>query len=421
MMKSLTSAGVVASLIVATIAGLKVRNHSDMPDTTGDSLYDLVASKGQEANISEADYYREVTRLLKDRYVEPITDDQKLLTGAVRGMILGLGDGDSQFFNPNEFGALKSIRSGVYTGVGAYFDFRPVKATIDEEKEIQVSLPRLAVVSVVPGSAAAKAGVKVGDIVTELDGHNIPNPEDYLKYRKAQADFFAKKIDFKTINDMRKDLNAKTLKAMSAVHAKEKLITGTTGTVKVKFDRDGKTIDTSIAKGTYEVPALKVSQGAFVLVFNSGAPSALQQYIEGKSEVTLDLRNNIMGDFETMRKCLSVIAPAATYGYFENQNMATPLLLKTSTGNTKKLKVKLVVDPSTRDAAEIFALALSSKGYATLSGSQMGNKHKLRDITQLPDGSGYTLVTGEFKPGNPPKKADKVALNETKTTEGVAK
>ena len=88
-------------------------------------------------------------------------------------------------------------------------------------------------------------------------------------------------------------------------------------------------------------------------------------------------------------------------GYFSNEKKATPVIFKTDSGTAKPPKIKLIVDPSTRDAAEIFALSLSSKGFATLSGSEMGNSRRHHDICQLPDGSGYTLTTGLFKTGAP--------------------
>ena len=130
--------------------------------------------------------------------------------------------------------------------------------------------------------------------------------------------------------------------------------------------------------------------------------------------MTLDLRNNVLGDFETMRKCLSIIAPASTFGYFANQSGTTPMMLKTDSGSAKKFKIKLLVDQSTRDAAEVFAMSLSSKGYASLIGTEMGNSRKHREICQLPDGSGYTLVTGVFQTGMPKGTNGKVAINESK-------
>jgi carboxyl-terminal processing protease len=125
--------------------------------------------------------------------------------------------------------------------------------------------------------------------------------------------------------------------------------------------------------------------------------------MKGKSSVTLDLRNNVLGDMETMHQCLGILAPSGTYGYFKNERKAAaPVQLTLSKGNQTPPKIKLIVDQSTRDAAEIFALALQSKGIATLSGAGMGNSRKLKEVVQLPDGSGYTLNLGTFTPGKPP-------------------
>ena len=398
-MKSLTSAGVIVGLLVTTIAGLNIRDKRDMPESSSSGL---LASKDDQFDIAEADYYAGITNLLKDRYVDPITDDKKLLSGAVRGMVTGLADIDSQFYNPNEFAAYKNARAGQYHGVGIWLDFKSTKTDIKAAgSDADLVLPRLAVVSVAPGSSADKGGVKVGDLVTELEDHWVLNSEAILKFRKAQQEFFAKKIDFKTINDMRKEIKAKLDKSVTPVHAKERLISGESGAVHVKFERDGKEIDTHLAKGIYEVPALKEVNGAFVLSFTSGSVEALKSYAAGKTELTLDLRNNVLGDFETMRKCLSVVAPAGNFGYFSNLKKATPMILKTDSGVAKPLKLKLLVDQSTRDAAEVFALSLSAKGYATLSGKETGNSRKNHEICQLPDGSGYTLTTGMFKTGAP--------------------
>ena len=396
-MKSLTSAGVIIGLLVSTIAGLNLREKRDMPESAGTGL---LASKDVQFDIAESDYYAGISNLLKEKYVDPITDDKKLLSGAVRGMVTGLNDINSQFYNPNEFAAYKNVRSGQYHGVGIWLDFKSVKTDIKAVgNAADLTLPRLAVVSVAPGSSADRAGVKVGDLVTDVEDHWVLNSEEIFRFRKAQQEFFAKKIDFKTINDMRKDIKAKLEKSVTPIHAKERLISGEKGEIHVKFDRSGKTIDTHLTKGVFDVPALKEVNGAFALTFTSGSVEALKSYASGKSEVTIDLRNNVLGDYETMRKCLSVIAPAGAYGYFSSEKGTTPMIFKTDTGVAKAPKIKLLVDQSTRDAAEVFALSLSTKGYATLSGNQMGNSLKHQEICQLPDGCGYTLVTGTFHAG----------------------
>jgi C-terminal processing protease CtpA/Prc len=45
----------------------------------------------------------------------------------------------------------------------------------------------------------------------------------------------------------------------------------------------------------------------------------------------------------------------------------------------------------------MFALALQSKGKATLVGSLTGGDRTLVDIVPLPDGSGYVLPIGEYQ------------------------
>ena len=402
--KSLSSALVISGLLVAGIAGMKFRSIRDLPNTQETNLSSMLASTGKELEIAETDYFTGIIELLRGRYVDQVPTDDKLLSGAVRGMIIGLRDVDSQFYKPEEFTAFKSIRAGRYPGIGVWMDYKPQKVSlklggVNQEQD----MPRLTVVSVAPGSPADKAGVKPGDLLDSVDDHWVMNSEAIIKYQAAQADFMAKKIDFKTINDMRKSLKARMDKSIMPVRAREKLITGNTGELAIVWERAGKKIETKIAKAETDVQRAVAADGTVNLTFTSGAVEDLTTALKGKTAITLDLRNNVLGDMETMRRCLGLVAPAGTYGYFKNERKSSaPVQLTISKGNSTPPKIKLIVDQSTRDAAEIFALALQSKGIATLSGTDMGNSRKLKDVVQLPDGSGYTLNIGTFTPGKPP-------------------
>lgn len=402
--KSLSSALVISGLLVAGIAGMKFRSIRDLPNTQETNLSSMLASTGKELEIAETDYFTGIIELLRGRYVDQVPTDDKLLSGAVRGMIVGLRDVDSQFYKPEEFTAFKSIRAGRYPGIGVWMDYKPQKVSlklggVSQEQD----MPRLTVVSVAPGSPADKAGVKPGDLLDSVDDHWVMNSEAIIKFQAAQADFMAKKIDFKTINDMRKSLKARMDKSIMPVRAREKLITGTTGELAIVWERAGKKIETKIAKAETDVQRAVAADGTVNLTFTSGAVEDLSTALKGKTAITLDLRSNVLGDMETMRRCLGLVAPAGTYGYFKNERKSSaPVQLTISKGNSTPPKIKLIVDQSTRDAAEIFALALQSKGIATLSGTDMGNSRKLKDVVQLPDGSGYTLNIGTFTPGKPP-------------------
>lgn len=407
--KSLSSALVISSLLVAGIAGMKFRSIRDLPNTQEPSLGSMFASTSKELEIAETDYFTGIIELLRSRYVDQVPTDDKLLSGAVRGMIVGLRDIDSQFYKPEEFTAFKSIRAGRYPGVGVWMDYKPQKVSVKLGGVAQEQdLPRLTVVSVAPGSPADKAGVKPGDLLDSVDDHWVMNSEAIIKYQAAQADFLAKKIDFKAINDMRKSLKARMEKSIMPVRAREKLISGGTGQLNVVWDRGGQKVVTKLAKNETDIQRKVSPDGALRLIFSSGAVEDLSAVLKGKTSISIDLRNNVLGDMETMRRCLALVAPAGRFGYFKNDRKAsTPVELTISKGNPTPPKIKLIVDQSTRDAAEIFALALQSKGIATLSGTDMGNSRKLKDVVQLPDASGYTLNIGTFTPGNPP--ATKVA------------
>jgi len=72
-------------------------------------------------------------------------------------------------------------------------------------------------------------------------------------------------------------------------------------------------------------------------------------------------------------------------------------MLTVAKGNASAPKLELLVDSTTRGAAEVFALALESRGRAKLVGSKMAGVKTVSETVQLPDGSGYVLPVGEYR------------------------
>ena len=98
-----------------------------------------------------------------------------------------------------------------------------------------------------------------------------------------------------------------------------------------------------------------------------------------------------------MMECIRVVAPSGTYGYLITEKNEKPAVLTVSEGRSQKIKLKLIVDRTTSGAAEIFALALSSRGVASLSGTELAGNRSIVHWYTLPDGAGYTLVTAEYR------------------------
>lgn len=98
----------------------------------------------------------EVDALAKQQYVEPILDD-RLVDGAIRGMMLKL-DPYSGYISPEELPAFERRSRGDFSGVGL---------------ELGAREGQLVVIAPLEGSAAAKAGVRAGDLLISVDGQSL--------------------------------------------------------------------------------------------------------------------------------------------------------------------------------------------------------------------------------------------------------
>ena len=418
--KSFVASLVVVAAAGSVIGGSWIRDRIDigmrkLPDSQRDfSMQNLVASRDPDQQVPEGDFFYELSRLLKREYVEPISDDQKLASGAVRGMIGSLGDPSSLYMEQPEFTAFLNSRAGKYEGIGAELalvdpaginlgsipggNLQPSgEGGAEEMMATMPKIPRLTLVAVVPGGPADKAGLKVGDMVYSVDGHWLVNSDLLDKFRKAQRDWTAKKITLRDLNLLRKEIRSKTERALLPLRAKDRLMLGTSGTVKMVVDRGKSQITALVPRGASSLPDM-VAQGSRIdyFPFTPGAADLLRDAVRGKKEVSLDLRNNVLGDVSVMRQCLAVVAPTGEYGGFMNSRGSKPTPLTIEKGAATATHFHLITDFSTRGAAEMFALALKSKGLATLT-QPTGNERKVLDIIKLPDGTGYTLATGEYQ------------------------
>ncbi len=104
----------------------------------------------------QAQLFADVLARLRAEYVDPV-DDATLIDLALRGMLAGL-DPHSAYLSPGEFQQLDDITHGSYDGVGLDL--------VAEPEGLRVIAP-------LPGSPAARAGLKRGDIVTAIDGRAV--------------------------------------------------------------------------------------------------------------------------------------------------------------------------------------------------------------------------------------------------------
>lgn len=93
--------------------------------------------------------------LVSNSYLDRPVDTQKMLNGAIQGMVASLGDPYTSFLPPKVNAAVSDALNGNYQGIGA---------------ELGTRDGQLIVVTPIDGSPAKEAGVKPGDVILEING-----------------------------------------------------------------------------------------------------------------------------------------------------------------------------------------------------------------------------------------------------------
>ena len=90
-------------------------------------------------------------------------DDKQLMQGAVKGMLEGLEDPHSLYYTPQAYRALgEELLTGQFSGVGVW---------LNRSGELTK------IVSVLPNTPAAEAGIEPGDLITAVDGKPVAGLE----------------------------------------------------------------------------------------------------------------------------------------------------------------------------------------------------------------------------------------------------
>ncbi|MEA2551953.1 MAG: carboxyl-terminal processing protease, partial [Fimbriimonadaceae bacterium] len=279
---SLAGAGVLTCLAFSVVVGSLVRQNVDMGGTArgssmsgGVSLTGLLASR--DTDVPEGDFFREMVRLLKREYVEPITDDRKLAVGAVKGMVNSLKDPRSMFMDTDEFRVYQNSLQGKYEGIGADFTFKmqggkPHNSATGADSASpndmgSLSIPRLTVVGVTPGGPAEQAGVKPGDWVDTIEDHWVLGPDLVSEYRTAVVQATTNATKSLPLDEAKKrrdkarslgaQLRAKLNTMVMPLKARDMLTIGEGQTVKVLWRRGGAVRETAIQKKASQIPLVE--------------------------------------------------------------------------------------------------------------------------------------------------------------------
>jgi carboxyl-terminal processing protease len=115
------------------------------------------APQGDDSSTYELlNLFGEVFDHVRTDYVEPVSDE-KIIESALNGMLTSL-DPHSSYMNEKQFGEMKVQTKGEFGGLGI---------------EVTMENGLVKVVSPIDETPAAKAGVKPGDFIAEIDGQQV--------------------------------------------------------------------------------------------------------------------------------------------------------------------------------------------------------------------------------------------------------
>jgi carboxyl-terminal processing protease len=300
------------------------------------------------------DKVQEVFGIIKHSYVEEISD-QKLVTGAINGMIESLNDPYTRYLDKKHFQKVKEETSGRFEGVGLMIGLRDKKLTV---------------IAPIENTPAAKAGIKSGDQIIKIDG----KPTEDMSIEEAVKRIRGKKGTIVKLTILRPG-------------KKEPLV--------FKVKRDVINLPNVASK------ILDKDIGYIrVHVFNEQTSANVKRAIDslvkkGANGIVLDLRNNPGGLLQASIAVASQFIESGPIVKVKNRSGAIESYDATG-GANEDIPLVVVVNHGSASASEIVAGAIQDHHRGMVVGEKTFGKASVQTIVTLSDGTGLLVTTNTY-------------------------
>ncbi len=352
---------IVAALVVVTASlagGVRTRTSRRVISlNTANSNQSTTAEK-YEADKIEGDYHEAISTV-EEKYAGDI-DYEKATQAAIQGMLFTL-DPHSVYFSTTEFRKLKEDQASSFYGIGVQI------LRHDDGVYIQ---------SVVEGTPAARAGLRFGDRIVEVDG-------------KDARDWSSDEVSKNVRGERGKDVLLKVERA------------GEEAAVNVRIVRDSVPLPS-----IRNVFMLGSTTGYVGLVggFQHTTDDELREAIAGLKkdygmrQLVLDLRNNPGGLLDQAIDVASEFLPrnkviVSVKGRSEYHE---PAIYKSNGTDPEELPLVVLINRNTASASEIVAGAIQDHGRGLVVGETSFGKGLVQHVFQLPFNTGLTLTTARY-------------------------
>ncbi len=292
---------------------------------------------------------------LNNGYFQEV-DQDKLVNGAINGMVDALDDPYSDYMTVDEAKSFHQSISSSFEGIGA---------------EIQEQGGFIVIVTPIKGSPAEKAGLKPNDKVLSVDG--------------------------------------KSIQGMSATEAVT-LIRGKKGTkVELSIQRPGmeEALSVPIIRDTIPIETVygeMLEDGIAKVQITSFSENTTKELIEtlnelqgqGMKGIVLDLRHNPGGLLERAIEISSLFVPEGKNIFQVEDRNGNRKEVKSKGSKSPNIPLVVVIDKGSASASEILAGAVKESANVTLVGEKSFGKGTVQRAEDFADGSNLKFTTEKW-------------------------
>jgi carboxyl-terminal processing protease len=293
----------------------------------------------------------------REFYDKSQVDHQKLIYGAIKGMVDAVGDPYTIYQTPAQREVSDTDLRGSFDGIGIQVDMKD---------------NRLTVVAPIEGSPAEAAGFRPGDIVVEVDG---------------------KSLSGKTLND-----------TVGLIRGQR----GTPVTLTVLRQGTPDPIEITVVRAEIKLKSVRArmldDQVGYLRIssFSATTGNEMAAAVKNLMEQTprgmiLDLRNNPGGYLSASVEASAQFVNPGTVVLFQQSGNGDRKTYRTEGGGTAaEVPMVVLINKGSASASEIMAGALRDNGRAFLVGEKSFGKGTVQNVHELSDKSGLRVTTAQW-------------------------
>lgn len=321
---------------------------------------------GQNASSNKKSYTKALdvmgsSMALLNRYFVDSVNIEKISKIGINAMLHSL-DPYTEYFSEEDSERLRLITTGEYGGIGAIISQRPDSTVIINDP--------------MEGMPAAEAGLKAGDVILEVNGHD---------HRRSSSEAVTK--------DLKGEPGSMLTILVQRMGEKKPR--------KVSFKRRKIRINPVSYYGMIDQDLGYVALNSFPNTATIELKKALDKLMQEPNlrGLVLDLRGNVGGLLDEAVKVVNLFVPKGKAVVMTKQraDLKQDITLKTMTSPiAPRLPLAVLIDSETASSAEIVSGALQDLDRAVIIGQKSFGKGLVQTTMQLPHNGVLKLTTAKY-------------------------